>query len=229
MATELGYNHPRMGFLYGKESRRWLQVRIRWRGPVSTNTAQFHVSDPATATTAREMEAARRRAALELRGQRSPCFRRGMLPASGWPKECNPRRLVTQQHVRIPVIATVSHSVPDRAGVDGTERQRRQRKPDSSFFHGNICLSGNESSQETIPRLALPARANEDNKEASRRTSKAGPHIVSCPLPHASIDQGDQPHLDITYSESLMRCGGYRPFGERHSRSTPTFHHVPGQ
>lgn len=41
MVEKLGYNHRRMGLLYGNENRRWLQTHTGWRERESTNIVQL--------------------------------------------------------------------------------------------------------------------------------------------------------------------------------------------
>ncbi|KAK1984843.1 hypothetical protein LZ30DRAFT_412181 [Colletotrichum cereale] len=160
------------------------------------------VSDPATATIAREMEAAWRRAALELGAQRSPCFRRGIRPVPEWPKECNPRRLVTRRHARIPVTAASSHPVPDRTGVDrGRERereregQRRQRNPSPVSFTAT-SLNKKRNTRETIPLVALSPRAatNKQRDVLSYHACKHSRPLARIYSAHqsASIDRIDR-------------------------------------
>lgn len=62
-----------------------------------------------------------------------------------WPKECNPRRLVTQQHIRIPVNTATYHSVPARTGVGRAKRQRHQRKLDHRFLSKQRRLKRTEN------------------------------------------------------------------------------------
>ncbi|KAK1543367.1 hypothetical protein CPAR01_04000 [Colletotrichum paranaense] len=74
-----------------------------------------------------------------------------------WPKECNPRRLVTQQHIRIPVKTGTSHSVPARTGVGRAKRQQHQRKLDHRFLSRHRRLTRRETILEEKQSICSPS------------------------------------------------------------------------
>ncbi|KAK1731087.1 uncharacterized protein BDZ83DRAFT_296435 [Colletotrichum acutatum] len=195
MIEKLGYNHRRMGLLYGNENRRWLQTHTGWRERESTNTVQLmSLILPQQLLQEIWMQHGDEHH-WNWGPQRSPCFQRGMPSVPEWPKECNPRRLVTQQHIRIPVNTATSHSVPARTGVGRAKRQRHERKLDHRFLSRQRRLTRKETTlgkkqslcSPSVPGLVLETKTCCNSSDCRHMSNPSKSLLLAWKLQHAKL------------------------------------------